>query len=162
METILKHDTFIKGVIRESRNAYIVGQPYYYVYAHKIAGEIFYIGKGSHDRVIRTAGRSKKWYETAFGKDVEVIILTDLITQVEALEQENNLIGLHKNSINKLFSKQPPVIVLTEQELFKNITISLMMYNKMVLNQIVLKCVVIVKEVYIKIIFGCTPLNFKE
>tara|TARA_R110000868_G_scaffold8307_3_gene43387 strand:- start:7431 stop:8108 length:678 start_codon:yes stop_codon:yes gene_type:complete len=110
METILKHAAFIKEVIRESRNAYTIGQPYCYVYAHKIAGEIFYIGKGSHDRVIRIAGRSKKWYETAFGKDIEVTILTGLINEVEALEQENNLISLHKNLINKLFSKQPSVL----------------------------------------------------
>lgn len=109
MESILNHDHTVKKVINASQNAYRVGLPHYYVYLHKLNGQVFYVGKGSHDRVIRVAGRSKLWYETAFGKEIEVEIVTGLITQTEALEKENTLINQYTQSINKIFSKPKQV-----------------------------------------------------
>lgn len=115
METILNCSQDIKDIICDSRKAYNAGKPHFYVYVHKIDNEIFYIGKGSHDRVIRTSGRSKRWYETAFGNNICVDIIAHSLIQSEALAKENELINLYKDCINKIFNKPVKIICFTRE-----------------------------------------------
>ena len=84
MKNILDCTDKIKEIINNSRHAYNNGNLYFYVYTHSIEGKVFYVGKGSHDRAVRIAGRSKQWYKTAFNQSIEVSIISELITQKEA------------------------------------------------------------------------------
>lgn len=101
MENILKCNSQVKKCINDSIKAYRKGDLYHYVYLHSIAGQVFYVGQGSHDRAIRIYGRSKKWYETAFNNKITVTIVTSLISKQESLEIERNLINQYTNCINQ-------------------------------------------------------------
>lgn len=68
-------------------------KPVYYIYHHlkKTNGEIFYIGKGKRRRAWEFNERNKKWKEIAENFGVDVIIVKDGLTELEAysLEKEH-------------------------------------------------------------------------
>jgi len=66
----------------------------FYVYTHQtLDGKIFYVGKGSKNRIKSKASRSKEWREIAKNGFVGNIIANNL-TEVEAYKLERETIGL--------------------------------------------------------------------
>jgi hypothetical protein len=63
------------------------------------------VGKGTYDRCVRIGGRSVKWYETAILNKVVVNIVTPLLKDEEAEEQERNTISKYQSTcINQQFA----------------------------------------------------------
>lgn len=116
METILKCSNKIKEITWSSTKAYRKKEPYHYVYTHSIEGIVFYIGKGSHNRAIKVDGRSTYWYKYAFGKKIEVNIVSPLIKEKDALNIENSLILKYKATcINIDFRDSNAVLCFTRE-----------------------------------------------
>ena len=69
----------------------------YYVYAHsKPNGEVFYIGKGSGDRLNKTGNRSDFWKRTVAKYGFIASKLADTLTEREAFDKEIELIAEYK------------------------------------------------------------------
>ena len=81
----------------------------YYVYAHKLEGEIKYIGKGSNNRAYAKDRRSKEW-KMIFSNGFEVEILKYFDVNSEALDYEFHLINSLPNLINKRKENRKKVI----------------------------------------------------
>lgn len=76
---------------------YLDETPKYYVYAHlKPSGEIFYVGKGSGERLTLTSNRSEFWKRTAQKNGFSAIKLLENLTEKEAFEKEIELIAEYK------------------------------------------------------------------
>lgn len=73
----------------------------FYVYAHykKTTGEIFYIGKGSKNRVLSKSGRNQHWKNIVKKHGFTWKILKDGMTNDEACALEIKLIKKNKNKL---------------------------------------------------------------
>lgn len=114
METILNSTKEVKNFINKSLIAFRSRIPYHYVYTHSTNGVVFYVGKGSHNRAIKVKGRGISWYEFAFNKSIEVNIVSELLSNTEALQLEQDLINKYSNTcINKQIAKPKEIVCLT-------------------------------------------------
>lgn len=99
----------------------------FYIYGHftKDTKELFYIGKGTSNRMTSTSGRSKGWYEVAKQRGVLAKILVRGLTEVDALTEENRLI-LSNKSNSLLVNKSVNIgkCTITLEELQKLVVIS--------------------------------------
>lgn len=69
----------------------------YYVYAHtKPDQTVFYIGKGTKGRAWSTHGRNTHWQRTVAKYGHSVVLLTDGLTQGQAVEEEAAIIAHFK------------------------------------------------------------------
>lgn len=96
---ILNANARVKLKINQSIKNYLKGVPEYsYVYLHKVDGIIKYVGLGAHDRAVRKKGRSKKYYELMIGVNIEVEIISELLTRVNASQLEKETIKKYRNT----------------------------------------------------------------
>lgn len=77
----------------------------YYVYVAKVSGEVVYVGSGKEDRYLHvTSGKSHNGglnFIHRQGTDVDVEIVRNALTKIEARAHEQDLIDLYTPAFNK-------------------------------------------------------------
>ena len=83
----------------------------YYVYAHYLDGELFYIGKGGYNnRCSDLTGRSKQWKDYVNGREKYVVvdIINAFDSEVEAITfEQDTIISLSgENLVNVIYNNK--------------------------------------------------------
>lgn len=115
---ILKRSKEVRALLNASIQAYRNGiEKCHYVYLHRLNGEVYYVGMGTHDRAVRVFGRSKRWYQEVTLDQVTVEVVTPLLNKDDAEQLERYYVGLHKDTcINEQLKQYSDTVMCFERD----------------------------------------------